>query len=92
MNHALNDRAQAGGIGIARVFFSLGVGAIVFWILNLVTDPLFARADTVNTAGSAGAQGTSYLREAVAFAPILFAFVTFFGLIAYSVFSREVLG
>lgn len=85
-----NQRASS--IGISRLFLSVGVGAIMYYIVDTVTSPIFARASETNTAGSAGAQGTQYLGTGVDFLPIAFAFIAFFGLIAYSVFTREVLG
>jgi len=83
------ERAQA--VGIFRLFLALGVGAVVYWILQLVTDPLFARASESAASNSAGAQGTAYLQQGVQFFPLAAAMISFFGLIAYSVFTREVL-
>ena len=84
----MDDRAQA--IGIFRFFMSLSVGAVVFWIVLMVTDP------ALELAGGQGsdpvsADGTSYMSTAVEYIPILFLGVAFFGLIALAVYRREVL-
>ena len=85
----MDDRAQA--IGIARLVLALAVGAVVYWIVDLVTDPLFSHVDGKTEPGSVGATGTSYLMEGVAYLPIAFLGISFFGLIAYSVYQREVI-
>lgn len=81
-----DDRAQA--IGILRLFLSLGVGAIVIWIVTLVADPVLDHADAAST-DTTSTQGTQWLQEGIDFIPIIFLFVAFFGLIAYSVYSRR---
>lgn len=85
----MDDRAQA--IGIARFVLALGVGAVVVMILNEVTSPLFEHVEGQTASGDAAATGTQYLQEGVAFVPVVFLGISFFGLIAYSVYSREVL-
>lgn len=83
----MDERAQA--IGIARLFLSLTVGAVVFWIVTKVTDPVFDSAREQGT-DEVSSQGTIWLQEGVNHIPILFLIIAFFGLIAYSVYSREV--
>lgn len=83
----MNNRAQA--IGIARLFLGLGVGAAVYWIVSLVTDPLFDHAKEQGS-GQVATNATTWLQMGVDDVMIiLFLFVSFFGLIAYSVYSRE---
>jgi hypothetical protein len=83
-----DTRGQA--IGIARLFLALGVGAVVIWIVNLVASPLFDHAESTGATGTA-AQGTAWLQQGTAWLPIGFALISFFGLVAYSVFARGVL-
>lgn len=85
----MDDRGQA--IGISRFFLSLGVGGIVIWIVNEVTSPLFTHVQGQTADGSAGAQGTTWLQQGVEFLPIAMLFISVFGLVAYSVYAREVL-
>lgn len=85
----MDDRAQA--IEISRLFLGLLVGAVVFWVVDSVAEPLLDIAGE-SGSGEVAAQGTSYMTEGVAFLPVVFLFISFFGLIAYSVFSRQVLG
>jgi len=86
----MDDRAQS--MGIARAFLSLLVGAVLFWIVKEVTSPLFEHVNGQTTPGSKAAEGTTYLQQGVDFLPIAFLMIVFFGLIAYSVFAREVIG
>lgn len=81
-----DDRAQA--IGILRLFLSLGVGAVVIWIVTIVTDPLFDHAGS-SANDQVSNQGTQWLQDGVGFIPILFLGIAFFGLIAYSVYRRS---
>jgi len=86
----MDDRGQS--MGIARLFLSLLVGAVLFWIVKEVTTPLFAHIEGQTAQGSKAAEGTTYLQQGVDFLPIAFLLIAFFGLIAYSVFAREVIG
>lgn len=82
----MDTRAQS--IGIARYFLALAVGAIMFWILELVTTPLLNRASTTTTNQTAN-QATSWLSEAISWWPMMLLILSFVGLIVYSVFVRE---
>lgn len=82
----MDTRAQS--IGIARYFLALGVGAIMFWILELVTTPLLNRASTTTNNQTAN-QATSWLSEAISWWPMMLLILSFIGLIVYSVFVRE---
>lgn len=84
-SHKTDNRAQA--IGILRLFLSLCVGAFVIWIVSMVTDPLFNLSEPGDAVSSQGAQ---WMQDSVTFIPILFLGVSFFGLIAYSVYRRGV--
>jgi uncharacterized membrane protein YhdT len=84
----MDNRAQS--IGIARFFLSLGVGAIVYWIADLVTTPVLAGA--YNATGNATAnQATQWFEQSVNAMPLAFALISFVGIIALSVFQREIL-
>ena len=86
----MDTRAQ-GAINISRALLALVGGGIIIWIVNEVTSPLL---DHANQAGSdpVATTGTNYLTIGVNQLPLLFLMITFFGTIAYAVYSREVLG
>jgi len=84
----MGDRAQS--IGIARLFLSLGVGAIMIWIIGKVTSPILTEASEDAPAGSVYVDGNEYVTQAVQPETLVVAVlvVSVFGLVAYSVFSR----
>lgn len=81
----MDDRAQA--IGIARLFLALLVGAIVIFIVNTVGGKILDHAGQ-SGSGQVATTGTNYMTQAMQYLPIAFLFISFFGLIAYSVYSR----
>ncbi len=81
-----DDRAQA--IGISQLFLGLLVGVVVVGIVGKVTEPLFEKANAAGS-GEVASNGTTWLQQGVDFLPIVFLLIGFFGLIAYSVWSRE---
>lgn len=83
-----DDRAQS--IGIARLFLSLTVGAFVIGIVWQITTPLL---DHARDSGSdeVATQGTMWMQAGIDHLPIIFLFIAVFGLVALSVFQREVL-
>lgn len=86
----MDTRAQ-GAIGIARLFLALIVGAIVFWIVSLVSDPLLngsRNATTNQTANTA----TDWLGMGVDYIPVIMLLISFFGVIVGAIYVREVLG
>lgn len=83
-----DDKADA--IGNLRLFASLFVGAVVIYIVTKVTGPLFAEAKE-DGSGQVASQGTTWLQQFGDFLPIMFLLIAFFGVIAYSVFKREVM-
>ncbi len=89
MNEFLTNQRAQGAIGKIQFVASLIVGAVLVWILNAITKPLFEQAKE-SGSGETATQGTAWLQEGVNFVPILFLFIAFFGLVAYSVYSREV--
>jgi len=83
----MDTRGQS--IGIARFILSLVVGAVMFWIVSLITDPLTTRAmDSTNnqTANTA----TGWFQTGISNLPLIFALISMMGLIVYAVFVREV--
>lgn len=79
-----DERAQS--IGIARMFMSLGVAAVVFWIMDAATEPIFTMAGEASNSAKADA-ATGWFQWIVANSPIFFAIVTFFGLVTLSVYQ-----
>jgi len=81
-----DTRGQA--IGIVRLFAGLIVGAVIYWVVDLATDPVLSRAANASANGTSN-QGTAYLQEGVDFLPLFFLILGFFGLIALAVFQRQ---
>lgn len=83
-----DTRAQA--TGIANFLLSLLVGAIMAWILQAITNPVFAYADdNVTDAEAQVTQG--WLEAVVGNFPVMVLIIAFVSLIALSVYQREVL-
>jgi len=85
----MDNRADAQGI--ARLFLGLGVAVVIIWVVNLVTDPMFDYIGR-QSVDSTGSQGTVWLQQGIDFLPLFFLLISFFGLVAYSVFKRQVIG
>ena len=84
----MDERAQS--IGIARFFLSLCVGAFVVWIVTSLTDPMFEYGyESTNDPDALAATG--WLETGVGYLPVIFLGIAFFGLIALSIFQREML-
>jgi len=83
----MDTRAQS--IGIARFILSLVVGAVMYWIVSLVTDPLTTRAMSTSSNATAN-QATTWFQTGISYLPLIFALISMMGLIVYSVFVREV--
>lgn len=85
----MDTRAQ-GAINITRMLLALVGGAIVIWIVNEVASPLLDHASDAGNDQVANT-GTQYLTTGVEQLALIFLMITFFGTIAYAVYSREVL-
>jgi len=85
----MDTRAQS--IGISRFFLALIVGAIVTWLVWLVTDPILSRASST-TNNSTANQATQWITSGTEWLPVAFLLISVFGLLVYAIFSREVLG
>jgi len=84
----MNDRAQS--IGIARYFLAFIVGAIVYWIADLVSSPILDGAYNA-TQNETARQATQWFEQSVSYMPLAMALISFLGMIALSVFYREAL-
>ena len=83
----MDNRAQS--IGIARYILALTVGAVLIWIVNLVSSPILAGA-TNSTNNAQANQATTWFSELVGFLPVAFVLISTTGIIVYAVFIREV--
>lgn len=84
----MDNRAQS--IGIAQFFLSLCVGAFVFWIVASITAPMFDYS-YASTADPDALEATGWLETGVDYLPVIYLGIAFFGLIALSIFQREML-
>lgn len=80
----MDNRAQS--IGIARLFLSLAGAAMVWWVMDTVTEPVFGMAADASNSAKADA-ATGWFEWIVTNAPIGFALITFFGLVVLSVYQ-----
>lgn len=87
---ALWEEERAISIGIVRFFLSVfGIGSIMTFLVWEITAPILDRADTEG-AGTAAAEGTTWLNQGLDYLPVIFLLVGGFGLVAYAVFQRQV--
>lgn len=82
-----DTRAQS--VGIARFLLSLVVAGILAFIASRVATPIL---DNTPSGNPTAAQATGWLQTGVDSLFIAFIVIAVFGLIALSVFQREVLG
>jgi len=83
----VNKRAQS--IGIARFFLGLLVAAVLWWIMQDITEPITDYA--ANTTSNATAnQGTTWIVQGIQWWPVFAMLVSVMGLIVYSIYVREV--
>lgn len=85
----MDNRAQS--IGIARYILGLIVGAVMVWIVTLITDPILSGSENA-TSNAAANQATTWLSQWVDWFPMLFLLISFVGIIVYSIFVRETAG
>lgn len=84
VGETMDNRGQS--IGILRLFLSLGAAAIVYWIMDTVTEPIFTMTAEASNSAKADA-ATGWFEWVVANSPIFFAVVCFFGLVVLSVYQ-----
>lgn len=87
----MDNRGQA--MGIARFLLAAGVGAILVFLMTEITTPLLDTAHDKTSAGSVYREGNEWLQLATDPQTLLLwmLLVSLFGLVAYSVFRREML-
>jgi len=83
----MDTRAQS--IGISRYILALVVGAVLIWIVQLVTDPILSGAEN-STNNAQANQATTWFTQLVDFLPVAFVLISTTGIIIYAVFIREV--
>lgn len=83
----MDDRGQS--LGIAGLFGSLVVGAIVIWIVQLLGTPMLDRAANATADAQANA-ATGWFRTWIDWLPIVFLLVGMFGLIVYAIYLRGI--
>lgn len=83
----MDDRAQA--IGIARFFLALAVGAVLYYVVDRVTNPVLDQS--ANATGNATAnQATGWLRDSIGLMPTLILVLGFLGIVVLAIYQREV--
>lgn len=85
---AMDNRASA--IGISRFFLALLVGAVVYWIVESITEPLF-KYSADSSSDPVAMEANNYLQTFGGHLPIIFLFFAFFSLLALAIFQREFL-
>jgi len=82
------DDTRGQAIGIMRFFAALVVGAPLAYLAYRVTDPILERAET-QAAGTDAAATSGWLAAFGEYMVVVFLFVSFFGLVALSLYQRE---
>lgn len=82
-----NTRAQS--VGLSRFLLSALVALVLAWLVGLVADPLLAGTPDGNRQA---AEATQWLQTGVDSLFIVFLVIAVFGLVALSVYQRELLG
>jgi len=85
----LRDDTRAQSVGIAKFLLSLVVATILAWIVQRVANPILDGA-TGNTAKAT--QSIAWMQSIVDNLFLVFLVIAVFGLVALSVYQREVLG
>jgi len=83
----MDQRAQS--IGISRYVLALIVGAVLIWIVDLVTSPILNGAEN-STNNAQANQATTWFGQLIDFLPVAFVLISTTGIIIYAVFIREV--
>lgn len=81
---------MADSIGMLRFFLSLCVAAALAWIMQRVLGASGFESSTRDASqGTAASQGTEWLVFLIEYWPVTALFISFLGLVAYSVFVRR---
>jgi len=82
----MDNRAQS--VGISKFFLSLLVATILAWIVQIIADPIL---DGAPTNSAKATQSVVWMQAAVDNLFLVFLVIAVFGLIALSVYQREVI-
>lgn len=74
-------------LGIAVLFLSLIGGAILIWIMQMVSSPVLNYAANATASTEANA-ATGWFRTLVEFMPGIFLLLALFGTVVYALFTR----
>lgn len=85
-----NTRAQ-GSMGIARLFLALIAGAIVIWMVGMVSTRIMPGAKEAGTEPS-HTQATEWLLQGEALLPAIILLIVILGPIIYAIYERQVVG
>jgi len=85
----LDNRAQS--VGIGKFLLSLVVALILAWIVQTITDPILAEAESEATAPAA-VESSAWFASATDSLFLFFLVIAVFGVVALAVYQREVLG
>jgi hypothetical protein len=85
------DNRAGVSIGISQFILTLVVGAFVFWIVSLITDPILSRASNSTTNASAN-QATTWLSDGIGYIPVAVLLLSALGLVLLAIYRREILG
>jgi len=84
-----DERGQS--VGIAKFLLSLVVAGMLAWIVNRITKPILDGAEA-EAATQTGARASAWFQTGVDSLFLAFLIIAVFGLIALSIYQREVLG
>lgn len=84
-----DTRAQS--VGFVRLFASLLVALVLAWIVDTVTSPILTRAAAVGETPQA-TEATGWLQAGVGSLFLWFLIIAVFGIVALSVYQRQVIG
>jgi len=85
------DNRAGVSIGISQFLLTLVVGAFVFWIVSMITDPILSRASNSTTNASAN-QATGWLSDGIGYIPVAVILLSALGLVLLAIYRREILG
>lgn len=77
-------------MGLVRFILSLIVGAVCVWIVYLMSKRILPGARTATNSTKAN-QATTWIEQGVSWYPIALLLIAFFGVLVYSIYSREML-
>jgi len=88
---SLKSDTRGDSVGIFRLFLGLIVGAIMVGIVWEVGNKILDVART-RGSGQVATESTTYIQQAVDYLPVIFLLISFFGVVAYALYQRQVYG